>query len=800
MNLNSDFIGFRFGPYHSSDLKLTLVSSSNRYQKNLLPTPTDYTIDINGGSGKYYFGQTFKEREIRVNVVFTDIDEMTFRRLAQIFSTDKLQDLVFDEQPYKVYKAKCKSAPDFKFICFKDPYTEQRIYKGEGTLTFICYHPFAYCFNKYLVTAADNYKCAVPEDKLNPKSIYTNPYKDDAPPHYLTQEIKSHYNIDHNMGEKWDGGYPTIDQVQWGELYFKDGEILSDIRRYWDNIPQWQAGAQLLTTPTLDYEQELIYMPQYCKTNYYNMETGLNKQNALIGTRVLVYNPGDIPVDCTVYLNNLKNKLREIDDNPYRFRISRYNVQRLTIEQAVDWTKLKTYDISEEKTFKYGTHYVNIRETKGSQTKVNPVIRHLQNSHPNHFYITEPVPRDRLAYYLKIFVYQTYQSAAERGEAAISSVIKTYYNGELKDYLNTYQENYDACINDDEKNELYWKALWEVLTRTFELIESKLTSNNKIFDSTIYSIEDYLYDYVHEPLEGIYVSEYHNYGEFLFNAFEQLNFITEDYIEIESSNLPESLILDFSKRLLYNEIEDTTSKYNFDVITTTYNDNIVSGHWFMIPPGWSLIEVTPVINETIFSGKRWRDARPFKWGDMSEEEKKIYNRCEQLAAIKYIAENSPADNLSRDLDEFDNNTHPFKRDDLKYNYNDKNSIKNILTNYLYIDNAPEPGEQDYIIEEFLQFRRWYEGVKGYDAYLSNPNSIYKGVWKTKIIKTEFNFLKLLNDYWRLAHLDENGYPTADAEDWWWNANNYLWINFPPVYWSYVDILNEIKVEYTPEYY
>jgi len=67
---------------------------------------------------------------------------------------------------------------------------------------------------------------------------------------------------------------------------------------------------------------------------------------------------------------------------------------------------------------------------------------------------------------------------------------------------------------------LYWKALWEVLTRTFELIESKLTSNNKIFDSTIYSIEDYLYDYVHEPLEGIYVSEYHNYGEFLFNAFE----------------------------------------------------------------------------------------------------------------------------------------------------------------------------------------------------------------------------------------------------------------------------------------
>jgi len=153
--------------------------------------------------------------------------------------------------------------------------------------------------------------------------------------------------------------------------------------------------------------------------------------------------------------------------------------------------------------------------------------------------------------------------------------------------------------------------------------------------------------------------------------------------------------------LLYNDIEDTSSKYNFQVIRNTYNDHILAGHWFMLPPGWSLIEVTPVINEEIFPGKRWRDARPFKWGDMSEDEKKIYNRCEQLAAIKYIAENSPANNLLRDLDEFDDNTHPFKRNDLEYNYNDKNSIKNILTNYLYADNAPARGEQDYIIEDFI---------------------------------------------------------------------------------------------------
>ena len=821
MGKTQDFIGFRFGPYHSSDLKLILVSSGNRYQKNLLPTPTDYTADISGGDGKYYFGQTFKEREIKVNIAFTDISEMDFRRLAQIFSTDKLQDLVFDEQPYKTYKAKCKSAPDFKFICFKDSYTNQRIYKGEGTINFVCYHPFAYCFNKYVVTAADYYKTETPESILNPESIYTNPYKDNAPPRLLTNEIKEHYNTINNMNTKWDGGYPSIEQVQWGELYYNENgekKLLSEVRRYWDNIPQWQTGAQLLTTPTLDYDQELIYMPQYCRTNYYNMETGINKQNALIGTRVLVYNPGDIPIDFTLYLNNLKNQLREIDDEPYRFRISRYNVQRLTVEQAVDWTKLKTYDPMEEETFKYGTHYVNIQEAKPEAgINVNPTICHLQNSHPNHLYIAEPVPRDRLAYYLKIFVYQTYQSAAEKRNNAqrgsttydncnkIYRMVKTYYNGELKEILNSYQENYDACINDDEKNELYWETLQKVLKDTFERVEYVLEADYKIFNEDTYTIDDYLYDYIHDPLEGIYTSEYHNYGEFLFNAFEQLNFITEDYIEIESSNdFPSSLTLDFSKRLLYNNSENPKSKYNFEAIRTYYNDHILSGHWFMLPPGWSLIEVTPVINESIFSGKRWKDARSFQWGTMPAKEKSIYNRCEQLAAIKYVAENSPESNLKRELEEFDDTTHPFKRKRTKeeepYDYNNKNTIKQILANELYTDTAPALGEQDYIIEEFLQFRRWYEGIPGYESYLTNPESIYKGVWKTKITKTEFNFLKLLNDYWRLAHLGEDGYPTSDAEDWWWNANNYLWINFPPAYWSYVDILNEIKVEYTPEYY
>jgi hypothetical protein len=123
-------------------------------------------------------------------------------------------------------------------------------------------------------------------------------------------------------------------------LFFKkDGEekTIIDVRGYWNNIPEWEGTAKLLTTPTLDYDQELIYLPQYSKTNYYNMEMGLNKQNSLIGSRLLVYNPGDVPVDFKLHLKNFdyKNMRGVLDvENPdfLKFRISRYNVQRLTLD------------------------------------------------------------------------------------------------------------------------------------------------------------------------------------------------------------------------------------------------------------------------------------------------------------------------------------------------------------------------------------------------------------------------------------------------------------------------------------
>lgn len=158
-------------------------------------------------------------------MAFDSISEKDFRKISQIFSTDKPQDLVFDELPYKTYKAKLKSKPEFNYICFRDKDTGERVYKGEGTLNFICYFPYAYCFNKYIVRAADYYLKTPPEKVIKESAIFENPYEKKKQIIY-NKYTKDYYNVENNMGTPWKGGYPTIQQVQAGELYFNtpDGE------------------------------------------------------------------------------------------------------------------------------------------------------------------------------------------------------------------------------------------------------------------------------------------------------------------------------------------------------------------------------------------------------------------------------------------------------------------------------------------------------------------------------------------------------------------------------------------------
>ena len=145
--LKGDFIGFSFNEHRSESLGIVRVSDGSRYNEDLVPTTQDKTVQVPGGDGFYYFGSDYTQRQFNINIAFDELTEKQFRELQQVFGTKELGKLVFDERPYKYYMVK-SGKPQLKYICFgKDG---ERIYKGEGTLTFTAYYPFAKSIFKFL--------------------------------------------------------------------------------------------------------------------------------------------------------------------------------------------------------------------------------------------------------------------------------------------------------------------------------------------------------------------------------------------------------------------------------------------------------------------------------------------------------------------------------------------------------------------------------------------------------------------------------------------------------------------------
>lgn len=153
--LKGDFIGFSFNEHRSEELGIVRVSDGSRYNEDLVPTTQDKTVQVPGGDGFYYFGSDYTQRPFSINIAFDELTEKQFRELQQVFGTKELGKLIFDERPYKYYMVK-SSKPQLKYICFgKDG---ERIYKGEGTLSFTAYYPFAKSIHKFLNEYSDKNK------------------------------------------------------------------------------------------------------------------------------------------------------------------------------------------------------------------------------------------------------------------------------------------------------------------------------------------------------------------------------------------------------------------------------------------------------------------------------------------------------------------------------------------------------------------------------------------------------------------------------------------------------------------
>lgn len=165
--MKGDFLGFSFNTsgkhYTSEGLGIIRVSDGDRYKDSLVPEIEDKTVEIPGMDGVYFYGSNFKSRTFSLSIAFDRITEEQLRKIRQAFGYKHTGELIFDEAPYKKYMVKVASPPELDYVCFderkmtlvdfngiKGPTTinqkqeeTERIYKGEGTLEFIAYYPFA---------------------------------------------------------------------------------------------------------------------------------------------------------------------------------------------------------------------------------------------------------------------------------------------------------------------------------------------------------------------------------------------------------------------------------------------------------------------------------------------------------------------------------------------------------------------------------------------------------------------------------------------------------------------------------
>ena len=139
-----DYMGFTYNGVHSSVLGIVRTSDGSRFNENLLPTIQDKTVQVPGGDGTYYFGSYYTQRQFSVSFAFDSLTEEQVARLKSHFGDKQIHDLIFDETPYKVYGAKVTGTATLKYIPFGEG-TTGRTYKGEGTIQFTCYWPFARC-------------------------------------------------------------------------------------------------------------------------------------------------------------------------------------------------------------------------------------------------------------------------------------------------------------------------------------------------------------------------------------------------------------------------------------------------------------------------------------------------------------------------------------------------------------------------------------------------------------------------------------------------------------------------------
>lgn len=147
------FVGFSFGGFDFYVNGIYRVSNSGRYEIKTSPDVKITTSSMDGKDGLTMLSSYYQPKKFQIQIAFDNLNRKTIYDLQTELNSNEIKQLRFDEYNDRYWNAKVNGAFDLKYICFDSEYGD--IYKGEGTINFIAYDPFAYSNDSYGNTIND---------------------------------------------------------------------------------------------------------------------------------------------------------------------------------------------------------------------------------------------------------------------------------------------------------------------------------------------------------------------------------------------------------------------------------------------------------------------------------------------------------------------------------------------------------------------------------------------------------------------------------------------------------------------
>lgn len=149
-----EFIGFTFNNIHSSSLGIVRISKGGLLNQPFLPQGKDMIDDGVAKDETYYFGSNNFTLTFTIDYIYGPITETQFQQLKGFCKTKGVAPLLFDEYLHKTYLAKITGSAVSYYNIYD--FNGERKYRGEGSLTFTCYYPYAAGRFSYIEDALDN--------------------------------------------------------------------------------------------------------------------------------------------------------------------------------------------------------------------------------------------------------------------------------------------------------------------------------------------------------------------------------------------------------------------------------------------------------------------------------------------------------------------------------------------------------------------------------------------------------------------------------------------------------------------